>query len=430
MVTAFTGFSKTLVNFGFAEALIQKQDANQTDYSTIFWVNLIISIIIYGLIFSSANVIAEYYDRPQLVTFTKVIGIVYIIDALSIIPSLLLRKELRFKEIAIANICTFTLAGMITVYLAYTGYGVWSLIAQLLLNSFLFLFFITLHVCWFPSLTFSRLSIKGVFKFSRNLFGVNTLNYWANNIDNVIVGNFFGDGMLGIYKNAYSLIVSPLSSVNLVFHQVLFPSLSKVSDNKEQVVSIFRNVNHLILILGTFLFIVVFFTAPALVQTLLGEKWLETIPFVKIFSILFVLVPLNSVNSSLYLITEETGLLFRNSLITKATTIILFFLTAYFGIFYVACTVVVSPMIRLLLDYQFLLSRKVISFSTFFAILGNIVLPFSLSIWMILLADNFFTNPCIQLLLFPIITIIIYFMILYLQKDKVLMNILKTIKLK
>ena len=190
MLMIFILVANTFIDGGFGSALIQKKEPTQEDYSTIFYWNLFLSVVLYFALFASAPLIARFYNLPLLSSVLQVQGLVLILNSLSIIQQNRLRKQLLFKKLAIVSIISALLSLAITIYLAYLGWGVWALVAQQLLMSGFNAVLYWIVGKWNPSFVFSRQSFKELFGFGGFILLSNLINTFCNNMQGLIIGRF------------------------------------------------------------------------------------------------------------------------------------------------------------------------------------------------------------------------------------------------
>ena len=240
MLMIFILVANTFIDGGFGSALIQKKEPTQEDYSTIFYWNLFLSVVLYFALFASAPLIARFYNLPLLSSVLQVQGLVLILNSLSIIQQNRLRKQLLFKKLAIVSIISALLSLAITIYLAYLGWGVWALVAQQLLMSGFNAVLYWVVGKWNPSFVFSRQSFKELFGFGGFILLSNLINTFGNNVQSLLIGKFFSPATMGLYAQARKLEEVASTSFSSVVDQVSYPVLSAVQNDKQMMVSVLR----------------------------------------------------------------------------------------------------------------------------------------------------------------------------------------------
>ena len=285
MLAIFITVSNTFVDGGFGSALIQKKEPTQKDYSTIFWLNLFISVVIYGILYISAPAVSRFYDIPLLSSVLRVQGIVLIINALNIVQTNQLRKSINFKCLAVIYIVSQIVGAVCAIVLAYMGWGVWALVAQQIIASSITSVILWVMNRWLPQLCFSFDSFKQLFSFGGFILASNLINTFCNNVQGLLIGKFFNPAILGYYTQAYKLEDVASHSISSVVDQVAYPVFSKVqSDNDGLKNVIYRLILSIAYVTFPMMLILVLIAEP-LIGLLYGEKWLPSVPYFQIICI-------------------------------------------------------------------------------------------------------------------------------------------------
>lgn len=285
MLAIFITVSNTFVDGGFGSALIQKKEPTQKDYSTIFWLNLFISVVIYGILYISAPAVSRFYDIPLLSSVLRVQGIVLIINALNIVQTNQLRKSINFKRLAVIYIVSQIVGAVCAIVLAYMGWGVWALVAQQIIASSITSVILWVMNRWLPQLCFSFDSFKQLFSFGGFILASNLINTFCNNVQGLLIGKFFNPAILGYYTQAYKLEDVASHSISSVVEQVAYPVFSKVqSDNDGLKNVIYRLILSIAYVTFPMMLILVLIAEP-LIGLLYGEKWLPSVPYFQIICI-------------------------------------------------------------------------------------------------------------------------------------------------
>lgn len=203
MIHIFTVFGMVLIDGGFGQALIQKRDVSNKDYSTIFFLNILLSLAVFVALYYSAPFIAEFYRQPSLISISRTLFLLFPINAFSIIQHTLLTKQLKVKQLTLVSVVSSLISGFVGLYYAYSGYGVWALVYQTLALYIVRTFTLWIINDWRPIVVFSISSIKAIWNFSINLLGTFTLASIFQNIYTVIIGRFFNVVDVGFYNQAF-----------------------------------------------------------------------------------------------------------------------------------------------------------------------------------------------------------------------------------
>jgi len=285
MLMIFIAVDNTFVDGGFGSALIQKKEPTKNDYSTIFWWNMFLSVVLYGLLFMGAPAVARFYNLPILCNVLRVQGIVLIINALSIIQQNQLRKQLKFKRLATVTVISATLSAGIAIILAYMGWGVWALVTQqLMLSGFTAILLWVLNK-WYPSLVFSKESFKQLFGFGGFILVSNLINTFCNNVHVLLIGRYFTPSVLGHYTQARKLEEIASTSFSSIVDQVSYPVLAEYQNDITNLQAVLKKLLLCIAFITIPIMTILALNAHALIIFLYTNKWVECIPYFQILCI-------------------------------------------------------------------------------------------------------------------------------------------------
>ena len=282
MALVFVNFAYIFNEMGMTGALIQKQDAQEKHYSSVFWLNILSGIVLMLITIISSPFIAKFYNKPELENILKVISLNFVIASFSMVQKTLFTKEMEFKKLAIIELVAVITGGVVGIILAYLGYKVWSLVYQLLTFTFVNMLLLWLVSKWKPKLIFSLSAIKDIFKFSINLTGFNVLNYFARNIDKLLIGKFLGSQALGFYSLAYRLMIYPLRNISWVVSKVMFPAFSKIQNDLQKVRQVYMKMVKAISLITFPMMLGLFAVAPEFVNVVFGPKWQPLVVLIRI----------------------------------------------------------------------------------------------------------------------------------------------------
>lgn len=366
MIFVFTGFLKILRDFGLGAAIIHKSNPSSKELDSLFWVSIFIGVFVTLILIIFSSQIASFYNIPQLNKLIQAISIAMFLGSVSIVPEALIKKDLNFKSLFIRNIGNLIISGGVTILMAFTGYGVWSLIAKEIIFNFLLIIFNFSLVKWRPSFSFSFNSIKTYLNFSLPLFGENSLNYLVRNIDNLLIGKLLGEFVLGYYSKAYSLMLLPVRQISGSIANVMFPSFSIIKNDKPKVWVSYMNVVKIVLFVNFPLMISLYFFAHEIVLILFGSQWLDVIPIIKALCFLGSIQSIGTLAGSIYNSQGKTNLQFKVGLLSKAfmTTGLVYGLL-YGGIFSMIKYYTITSSIAFFLELYFvtkILNKSILSF--------------------------------------------------------------------
>jgi len=321
MVTVITSFANLFAEMGFSAALIQKQDIQPIHLSSVFWLNVIAGGALTLLFILGAPLLAAFYNEPALIPLTIASAVNFSIASLGIVQMTLKTKAMDFQTLSLVEITATGVAGGVAIGLAYGGFGVWSLVGQSLVLSGVTVILLWLLSDWRPRFQLHWGYIKELLGFSVSLFGTNILNYWARNIDYLLIGRFLGTDPLGIYYRAYDIMLVPLTSVSRVLSRVMFPSLALVQSDPQRVRNMFLRLTRTVALASFPMMFGLLVTVEPFVLTLFGDQWREMIPLLRVFALIGLLQSIITLNGNLYLSQGRADLQFKVSLAVKAVAI-------------------------------------------------------------------------------------------------------------
>ncbi|MGL5317888.1 MAG: lipopolysaccharide biosynthesis protein [Bacteroidales bacterium] len=310
-LSLFVALSSIFIEGGFSSALIRKQDATEKDYSTIFYINMLVSILLYALLYIVSPFIADFYDQPQLVNIGRVLFLSLIFNSAGLIQNTLLSKDVNFRLQTIANISSLILSGGITIFLAYKGYGVWALVYQTLSISIIKTAFLWISSSWRPRLVFSLNSIRSMFSYSTNLLGSQFINTIFLNIYSLIIGRFFSVQELGYYAQAQKMNDMAVSVLNNPVQTATFPIFSMIQDDQARLVNAFRKTMRFAMFLCFWFLPMLVLMSRPLLLFLIGEKWANSVPFLQLLAVGGVFTILAALVNNFVRVCGRTDLLFR-----------------------------------------------------------------------------------------------------------------------
>lgn len=324
----FITISETIVDSGFSNALIRKQNANETDYSTAFFTNMAVSLILAIGLFGSAGFIADFFNREELILLTQAMSVVIVINALSLVQKARLTKSINFKTQTKVSFWSSIISGVFGIVLAYLGIGVWALVAQQLsaaaLRTVLFW-----HVNkWIPRFIYSIDSFKEMWNFGWKLLFAGLINNLEKEIYKVVIGKYYVPETLGLYTRAKQFMNIFTSNLTNVVGRVSYPVLSTIQDNDELLKAGYRKVIKTTMFLSCVCVFGLASISKSLIFVLLGEKWMDCVPFLQIICFSGVMYPLQNINLNILLVKNRTDL----NLKLKIVKSILIFIPLYLGV--------------------------------------------------------------------------------------------------
>lgn len=428
MLAIFNVLSLVLVDSGFGQALIQKKEPTNLDYSSVFYFNILFSLFIYIILFFCAPFIADFYHEDQLTMIARISFLMIPINAFSIIQYSILTKELEVKKISFVTVISSLISGCVGLTFAYLDYGVWSLVVQSLsmqISRTCLLWFVS---SWKPIVAFSFQSIKSIFSFGMNLLGVYTFAAIFNNIYVVVIGRYYNVVDVGYYNQAQRLEQTATSAINSSIQSVTFPTLSKIQDDLDRVRDIYKRIIGFSLFLNLPIMLGLIIPAEDIVRVLLSEKWISCVPYFRILCIVSSLYPLHMINVNVLKALGRGRLYFYLDLIKRFLIILGVVITLDLGVYYLLISYLIATMISVLLNVYF--CGKVIKYSFFDQIKDLLPIIFSTFIFLIILfiINMYISNVLLKFVLMLFLGIGGYLTLSYTFKIKSLYEILNFLK--
>jgi len=350
LITVFIAISNTIVDGGFATALIRKPDASDNDYNTVFYCNLGIAILLMITLILSSNAIATFFKEPILKTVTPTMSLLLIINAFTIIQRTIFVKRIDFKTQAKISFIASVGSGIIGISLALLKFGVWSLVAQQLSRQVLLSLFLWLNSSWKPRLIFSNNSFKELFGFGSKVLIANLVNTFYQNIFYSIIGKLYSTEQLGKYTRAEQFNTIFTNNLTMIIQKVSFPMLSSIQNDHEQLIFLFRKTIMYSAIITFALVLSLAAMAKPLILLLIGEKWIQSVEYLQIMCCYGVLYPLTNVNINMMNIKGRSDLLLKLEVIKKFLFIPVFIVGFYFELKYMLWAAVVYYYIEFLFN--------------------------------------------------------------------------------
>jgi O-antigen/teichoic acid export membrane protein len=332
MVTVFSSFVAIFSSFGLTSAIVQKKEISDDALSSTFWINLGLGALLTIAFAASAPLIAAFYSEPRLTPLVVFISTTFFIASFGNVQTALLTKSMNFKALAVISICAVGISGPISILLAFSGYGVWSLAWLTVLSAFVTVVFTWIYSRWVPHFSLGLQHVKGLLGFGANLTGFSLVNYFARNADNLLIGRFLGPAPLGFYNLAYNVLLFPLSNISGVIGSVMFPALSIIQRDKQKVREAYVTANRYIAAAAFPLMIWVLVTAPQLIRVVFGPKWVSAIVLVQILAIASIEQSIGTNVGWIFLSQGRTDVLFKLGIFTASAAVISFAVGLRWGV--------------------------------------------------------------------------------------------------
>lgn len=333
MLAIFIAVSQTLIDSGFSTALIQKKNPTQTDFSTIFYWNIVLALLLYLCLFVTAPYIARFYHTPLMSPVLRVIGISLLLCGINAVQLTRLRKSLSFKTIAASNIISTVISGCLAILLAYRGFGVWSLVVMQIASGAINVVILAIVTRWHPSLAFSVESFKELFSFGGFILAANVLQTICQNFQGVIIGRKFSASQMGYFSQAYKLDQVTSYSLPQVIVQVMYPVYSSIQDDRKRLQAVLLMNIRVISFAVFFLLGFLMLAAEPIILGLYGEKWITSVPYFQIFCVGGLFVCLQNINFYAVAAVGKSKDLFYWSFYKWGFLLTVLFIGSYIGMY-------------------------------------------------------------------------------------------------
>lgn len=409
IVIVFINVAQVLIQSGLNTALIQKKNADEIDFSSVFFVSLFMALILYIIIYFTSPFISEFYDDSILVPVLRILAITLFFGAVNSIQNAYVSRNMMFKKLFYSSLGGIIVSGICGIAAAYAGLGIWALVIQQLINQISITVIMWFTVKWRPSLIFSFERVKTLFSFGWKLLASSLLDTLYLDARTLIIGRIYTSSVLGYYNRGEQIPRTLVNNLNGAIQSVMLPTLSSVQDNRNTVKQIVRRS------ITTSSFIIfpmmagLAAVAEPVVRIVLTDKWLPAVPFLQVFCISFALMPIHTANLQAINAMGRSDIFLKLEVIKKVMGMIILGISLYFGVYAIAIGQIFSSIIsafinsypnKRLLDYSYKeQSRDVMPTLLLSVIMGVVVylLNFlSVDVWF-------------QLILQIIIGIFIYF---------------------
>lgn len=378
IVMIFISLANVFVQKGFNTALIQKKEVDEIDLSTVFYINIIVAILIYIVLFFSAPIIAEYYNMPKLSNVLRVLSFTLFIGAFDSVQNAIISREMAFRKLFYSSLGAILISGFVGILTAYLGLGVWALVFQQLIFQLMVAIILWMNVKWIPKLLFSGDKAKTLFSFGGKILLTSLLDTLYTDLRTLIIGKIYTPSILGYYNRGKQFPALIITNVNGAIQSVMLPALSAQQDDKIRV----KNMMRRSIISSSFvvfpLLIGLLVTADKIVVILLTEKWLPAVPFIQIYCLSYALFPIHTSNLQAINALGRSDIFLKLEIIKKLIGVLILIVSIQYGIYAIAIGELLGGFIatfvnaypnKKLLDYSYKDQVKDIIPSFFLAII-------------------------------------------------------------
>lgn len=430
MLAIFIAIAQVLIDSGFSNALIQKKDRSEVDYSTVFYFNIVVGLVLYFILFFSSPLIANFYNTPELSSLTRVVALNLFINSLSVVQRAILSIKIDFKTQAKASLNAAWISGGVGIAMAYTGWGVWSLAVQTVLNAFINTVLLWFFLKWWPLKVFSYRSFKELFSFGSKLLASGLLDVTYRNIYTLVIGKKFASADLGYYTRADQFAQFPSSNLTGIIQRVTFPVLSEIQDDTERLATAYRKFLRLSAFLIFPLMTGLAAVAYPFIHFLLTEKWSFAALLLQVLCFSYMWYPIHAINLNLLQVKGRSDLFLKLEIYKKILGVVVLCVTIPMGLVAMCYGMIVSSLLALVINTFY--TGKLIGVGLVKQLRDlspALFYSFSMAI-VVYTVIHLFDNQLVQLVIGITVGIIYYLLISYLTKSEDLREFLLLIKRK
>lgn len=428
MLAIFIAISQALIDSGFSNALIRKTNRSEVDFSTVFYFNIGIGILLYLILFLVSPLIAEFYKTPELTNLTRIIALNLFIHSLAVVQRAILTIRIDFKTQAKASFSAAIFSGIVGIIMAYTGFGVWSLAVQTVLNGFINTGLLWILSKWKPLRVFSYCSFKELFAFGSKLLFAGLLNVIFQNIYTIVIGKKFYSTDLGYYTRADQFAQFPSSNLTGIMQRVTFPILSEIQEDKDRLAKVYRKFLRLSAFIIFPLMTGLAAVAYPFINCLLTEKWNFTALILQIICLSYMWYPIHAINLNLLQVEGRSDLFLKLEIYKKVLGVVVLCVTIPIGLVAMCWGAVVSSILALVFNTYY--TNKLIHVGLIEQLRDlSPALFYSFSMaGVVYFFIHLVDQQLLQLFVGIIVGIVYYFLISYLTKSKDLHEFILLIK--
>lgn len=332
LIGIFTAISATVTTAGFGNALIRKKSPSEEDYNTVFIFNLVMSIVLYILLFLCAPAISRFFGREELIALTRVSSLSIIVGALALTQRVQLTKRIDFKTQMKITLMSSISSGVIGIILAALGFGVWALVGQHLSSSLIGMIGLWVFNKWIPKLSFSQKSFKELFGYSWKILLSSLLDTTWKELYQVVVGKFYSPATLGQYTRAKGFAQLFSRNLTAVVQRVTFPVLSEIQDDKDRMIAAYRRMIKVTMFVTAICMFAVGAVAEPLIYCLIGAKWHEAATYLPFICVSMSLYPLHAINLNMLQVQGRSDIFLILEIVKKIIGIAPLAVCIFFGI--------------------------------------------------------------------------------------------------
>lgn len=345
ITTIFITISNVFIQRGFCSALVQRSKTTVEDFNSVFTISVIIAVFLYSMLYFIAPFIAQFYGETKLILILRIFAIILFFGCIQSLQNAYIAKKFIFKILFKSSMISTVISGVISITMAYKGYGVWSLVMQRLINHVLIVIIICINIRWIPKISFKFTNTKELFTYGWKLTISSLIENLYINISSLIIGKLYNTSILGYYNRGKQFPSIIVMSIDGSIQSVIFPTLSKLQNNENKL----KNVVKKSIISSTFiifpLMIGLAIVSESLIKVVLTEKWLLAVPFLRIFCATYVLYPIHTINLQVINALGRSDIYLKLEIIKKILGFLILLISINFGVYGIALGILLTSLI-------------------------------------------------------------------------------------
>lgn len=350
MLAIFMAVSQSIIDSGFSQALIRKQDRTDTDQCTVFYFNIVVSLCLYLILFAIAPWVADFYNEPQLTSLMRALCLMVVINSMAVVQRAIYTATLNFKTQAKATFMAAIVSGVVGVSLAWLGFGVWALVWQQLSSAIANTLLLWWYSSWRPRLIYSWKSFRELFAFGSNMLISGLLDTIYNNIYQIVIGKIFSASSLGFFTQAKHISALPSSNIHSIIGRVTYPVLSKLQDDDERLAANYRKILRMSAFIIFPLMCGLAGLSRPLINLMLGSKWDFSATLLVPLCMAMMWYPVHAINLNLLKVKGRSDLFLRLEIIKKILGVSMLVATAPFGLIVMCYGTIVNSIVALIIN--------------------------------------------------------------------------------
>lgn len=362
MIAVFIGIGKVLVDSGMSASLIRTKNADDSDFSTVFYMNMALSLLVYALMFFIAPYISSFYGQVVLIDIIRIYCLIFIISAFSAVQLAILNKEMRFKRMMLLNAPSIIIGVSVGLFLGYNNYGVWSIITMYMTTQIILSLLLWITGSWKPGLNFSKEKLKYHYNFGYKLMLAGLMDVVFKNSYNIIIGKFFPVQTLGYYERARRFTQYPSQTITDIVGKVTYPMLAQLQDDTPKLSIIYRSLLRIAFFIIAPLMLGLAAIAEPLFNLILGREWVAAVPYFQVLSLAAMLFPIHAFNINVLKVYGRSDLFLKIDLFKRLFLVLALTLGFQFGVIGLVWSSVIVSIFSLLINTYY--SSKLINYST------------------------------------------------------------------